>query len=125
MADRISVSFTIEPTAHEFRRGVFAIRGILGYRDGALVVEYQTKDALWRDSEPAVVSIGLGQIKSVEFRPRLGRGELRIHGHSLTTFHPIPGHRGDHLRLRIGAADTAEARNAASLLGLELERPGR
>jgi hypothetical protein len=125
MADRISVPFTIEPTAGDYRRGVFAVRGIVAYRDGALLVEYQTKNALWQDSEPGAVSIGLDQLRAVEFRRRLGGGELRLHGHSLTTFHLVPGHRGDHLRLRIGAGDRAEAQNAASLLRLQLEHPGR
>ncbi len=120
-----SLPVSLEPTPADLMQGIFQVRGLLKYRDKALVLEYKPVTmgdfglaAKSKKSEIETRSILLRDVRNLALK-NLGT-RLIVEANNLSAFQDLPGSNGDRLALRIGWKDRKAAQVFVSFLRAEL-----
>ncbi len=120
-----SLPVSLEPTPADLMQGIFQVRGLLKYRDKALVLEYKPVTmgdfglaAKSKKSEIETRSILLRDVRNLALK-NLGT-RLIVEANNLSVFQDLAGSNGDRLALRIGWKDRKAAQVFVSFLRAEL-----
>lgn len=92
--------------------------GMLGLREGRLVLEFESKDAFIGAYSSGVAEIAMlpDDVSSISFKKGLFKAKLEIRGRSMKLFEKVPGNKQGTIILRIKRRDRADAADLAEFL---------
>ena len=92
--------------------------GMLGLREGRLVLEFESKDAFIGAYSSGVAEIAMlpDDVSSISFKKGLFKAKLEIRGRSMKLFEKVPGNKQGTIILRIKRRDRADAAELAEFL---------
>jgi hypothetical protein len=97
--------------------------GLLGLRDGRLVLEYESKDAFIGAYSSGVNELEIlpDDVSSVTFKKGLVKGKLVISARRMKFFEKVPGNKHGAITLRVKRSHRADAEQLAMFLQHRLQ----